>query len=166
MKQKKTAVIIAVVLAVALACGGGYMYIQSENAKQAALIEQQEAEEKAEAERIAAEKEAAEREEAERIAAEQEAAEQLAKEEQQAADNESASGTESGSGDANLNEEPSEAPAVSAESEYDPRKDPNNLAYDGNGNGVPDGIEGDLSGNDNNITYSDGITDPGPIVGG
>ena len=73
---------------------------------------------------------------------------------------------ESGSGDANLNEEPSEAPAVSAESEYDPRKDPNNLAYDGNGNGVPDGIEGDLSGNDNNITYSDGITDPGPIVGG
>lgn len=70
---------------VALVGGGGYLYIQNENAKEAALIQQQEQEaaEKAEAERIAAEKEAAEKAEAERLEEEKKAAEQEAEEQQQ-----------------------------------------------------------------------------------
>lgn len=61
------------------------MYIQNENAKEAALIQQQEQEaaEKAEAERIAAEKEAAEKAEAERLEEAKKAAEQEAEEQQQ-----------------------------------------------------------------------------------
>ena len=81
--KKKVSLIIAGVMIVALVGGGGYLYIQNENAKEAALIQQQEAAEKAEAERIAAEKEAAEKAEAERLEEEKKAAEQEAEEQQQ-----------------------------------------------------------------------------------
>ena len=84
MKHRKVSMLIAGGLAAALICAGGYFYIQNENAKQAALIEQQIAEEKAEAERIAAEKEAAEKAEAERIAAEKAEAERIAAEKEAA----------------------------------------------------------------------------------
>ncbi|MBM6899408.1 hypothetical protein H6B10_06760 [Gemmiger formicilis] len=83
--KKKVSLIIAGVMIVALVGGGGYLYIQNENAKEAALIQQQEQEaaEKAEAERIAAEKEAAEKAEAERLEEAKKAAEQEAEEQQQ-----------------------------------------------------------------------------------
>lgn len=76
--KKKVSLIIAGVMIVALVGGGSYLYIQNENAKEAALIQQQEQEaaEKAEAERIAAEKAEAERLEEAKKAAEQEAEEQ------------------------------------------------------------------------------------------
>lgn len=75
--KKKTPAIIAGVLALALVCGGGYLYVQNENAKAAEQILQQEqaAAEKAEADRLAAEQAAAEKAEADRLAAEQAAAE-------------------------------------------------------------------------------------------
>ena len=77
MKNKKIPIIIAAVLVVAFACGG-FLYIQSENTKAAALVQQQEQAEaeQAEADRIAAEQAVAEQAEADRLAAEQAAAEQ------------------------------------------------------------------------------------------
>lgn len=75
--KRKTPIIIAGVLALALVCGGGYLYVQNENAKAAEQVMQQEqaAAEKAEAEKLAAEQAAAEKAEADRLAAEQAAAE-------------------------------------------------------------------------------------------
>ena len=94
MKNKRTAIIAAVLVA-ALACGGGYIYVQAENAKAAeaaALVLQQEqeaaaqaeAERIAEAEKLAAEEKAAAEKlataqaEADRLAAEAKAAEESA----------------------------------------------------------------------------------------
>lgn len=58
MKIKKIPIIIASVFAGALVCGGGYLYVQSENAKAAAALVQQEqvAAEKAEFDKLAAKK--------------------------------------------------------------------------------------------------------------